>query len=139
MRIVVRTVAVFLCAWGLVVAAEPKQPRAQKQLSENEKIDALIASVESEKGAVFIRNGVEYDAKSAAKHLRSKRRWASSKIKTAKEFIEKLGTGSSQSGKPYTIRLKNGKQMPSADFLNAELDRLEGKQAKGAPDERRPK
>jgi len=120
-RIFVKSALVCVAACGLAAADKPKQ------LSENEKIEALIASVAAQKGAIFIRNGVEYDAKSAAKHLRSKRRWAGSKIKTAKDFIEKLATGSSQTGKPYTIRLKSGKEMPSAEFLEEELDRLEGK------------
>jgi hypothetical protein len=36
------------------------------------KIRYLIGSVETLQGATFIRNGVEYDAKKAADHLRLK-------------------------------------------------------------------
>ena len=40
--------------------------------SETAKIQYLIASVEAAEGAKFIRNGREYDARSASEHLRLK-------------------------------------------------------------------
>ena len=121
------TVVVVVLGAHALPAADKDKP-----LSEEEKIEALILSVESAKGAVFIRNGQEYDAATAAKHLRSKRRWAGKKITTAEQFIDKLATGSSQTGKPYVIRFKDGKELKSADFLNAELKRLDGNGRQGS-------
>ena len=114
------------------VAGRLSYAEKSKPLGEEEKIEALINSVESAKGAVFIRNGVEYDAVAAAKHLRSKRRWAGKKITTAQQFIDKLATGSSQTGKPYVIRFKDGQELKSADFLKAELKRLDYKGRPGS-------
>src|SRR5436190_22382507 len=76
----------------------PAHP-APAHLTEAAKIQALISSVEQLKGAVFIRNGTEYDGAKAAEHLRRKLGYAGSKVKTAEQFIDLLATGSSMSGK----------------------------------------
>jgi hypothetical protein len=95
-----------------------------KPLSEKEKIEALIKHVEGLEDAVFVRNGVEYDAKTAAKFLRGKWEKASD-VKTAKDFIDKVATKSSTSGKPYLIRLKGGKEVKGGEYLSKELEKIE--------------
>lgn len=92
---------------------------------EKAKIEALIAQVEKLDGAVFIRNGSDYDAKTAAKFLRGKWGRNESEIKTAADFIAKAAKGSATSGKPYLIRFKDGTQTPCAIFLSTELKKLE--------------
>jgi hypothetical protein len=99
----------------------PPLPR----LTEQQKIQALIASIETLKGAVFIRNGSEYDGKKAADHMRAKLKYAGDKIQTAEEFIDELASKSSMSGKPYQIRLPDGRTVNSADYFHAELRKLE--------------
>lgn len=94
-------------------------------LSEKAKIEALIARVEKLDGAVFIRNGSDYDAKTAAKFLRGKWGRNESEIKTAGDFIAKAATGSATSGKPYLIRFKDGVQTECGVFLSTELKKLE--------------
>ena len=102
-------------------------------LTEQQKIDALIASVEHLPGAVFIRNGTEYDGAKAADHLRTKRNYAGKRITTAEQFIDKLATASSMTGKPYTIRYADGRTVESAAFFHEQLKRLEAgrRSAKG--------
>jgi hypothetical protein len=99
----------------------PPLPR----LTEQQKIQALISSIETLKGAVFIRNGSEYDGKKAADHMRAKLRYAGDKIQTAEEFIDELASKSSMSGRPYQIRLPDGRTVNSADYFHAELRKLE--------------
>ena len=94
-------------------------------LTEQQKIDALIHSVEVLPGAQFIRNGSTYDGKSAAEHLQMKRRFAGSRIKTATDFIECCASRSSMSGKPYQIRFGNGKTVDAEAFFLAELKRID--------------
>src|SRR3712207_4415959 len=72
--------------------------------AEKQKIEALIKHVEGLKDAKFVRNGSEYDAKSAARFLRGK--WDPEKVKSATEFIEKVASVSGSSGQPYLIRFK---------------------------------
>lgn len=94
-------------------------------MSEFQKIDSLISSVEGLKGAKFVRNGKQYDSQDAANHLRRKLRYAGSNIKTAKDFIDKLGTASSKSGKPYQIVYSNGQVLACKAFLEKKLQALE--------------
>jgi hypothetical protein len=102
-------------------------------LSEAQKIDALIGSVEHLSGAVFIRNGTEYDGHKAAAHLRRKLGAAGKRVGTAEQFIDYLATGSSMTGKPYKIRFADGRTVESATYFRAELRRLEAghRSAKG--------
>ena len=96
-------------------------------LSEAQKIDALIQAVADLRGAVFIRNGSEYDGKSAADHLRLKREKAGSRVKTADDFIRLCGSTSSMTGRPYEIRFADGETATSEAFLRARLAELEAK------------
>lgn len=94
---------------------------------EAQKIEALIQAVVDLQGATFIRNGSEHTPKAAAEHLRLKWKNAGSRIKTAPDFIRLCASGSSLSGKPYEIRLKDGRTVLSRDWLWTELKRMEGK------------
>ena len=125
-------VLVGACACDRPTTTEPEPAPAgseraaddTKPLSEKEKIEALIQHVEGLKDAVFVRNGSDYDAKTAARFLRGK--WdKESDVKTARDFIEKVASVSSTSKKPYLIRFKDGKEVKSGDYLSRELDNLE--------------
>jgi hypothetical protein len=105
-------------------APPPPEPRRAPPLSEEEKIDRLIKGV-ADSGIVFIRNGTEHTAAQAADHLRTKRKYAGDKIKTAKDFIEQLATRSSLSGKPYMVRTGDGKETPAGQWLTERLRTLE--------------
>ena len=111
----------------------PMAPRPVPPLSEQVKIQSLIASIEQLKGAVFIRNGTEYDAHKAADHLRLKLKYAGKRVQTADQFISNLATGSSMSGKPYKIRFADGHTVESAVYFREQLRRIESghRSAKG--------
>ena len=93
-------------------------------LSEAAKIEALISHVENLQDVTFIRNGSDYDAKSAAKFLRAKVKAHAEDATTATDFIAKLATGSSTTGKPYVLRYKDGSEKPCAEVLTAHLKTL---------------
>ncbi len=107
-------------------------PTPVRVLSEAEKIQALIASVEKLPGAVFIRNGTEHDAVKAAEHLRRKLGYAGKRVQTAEQFIQHLATGSSMTGKPYRIRFADGHSVESAAYFREQLRRLEAPARKTA-------
>lgn len=91
---------------------------------EKAKIEALIRHVENLKDAMFIRNGSEYDAKSAAKFLRGKWQAKEKEILTASDFIAKAASVSGTTGKPYVIRFKDGRQVKCSEYLAGELKKL---------------
>jgi hypothetical protein len=104
----------------MLLAVPAPAPEAQK-------IEALIQAVADLQGAAFIRNGSEHTPKEAADHLRLKWKNAGRRVKTAPEFIQHCATGSSMSGKPYEIRLKDGRTVLARDWLWTELKRMEAR------------
>ena len=93
-------------------------------VTETEKIEYLIASVEQLSDAKFVRNGTEYDAQAAADHLRLKWHNAGDRIKTAEDFIRLCASASSVSGHPYRIKFADGTVMESATFFRGRLQSL---------------
>ena len=120
----------LVLALGLVISsfahAQPLPP------AERQKIEALIKYVGDLKDTHFIRNGSSYDVSTAVRFLRGKWEANDGQIKSARDFIEKVASFSGTSGKPYLIRLKDGKEIPSREFLTAELQKIES-----APTDRR--
>ena len=94
-------------------------------MTETQKIEHLLRYVEGLKGAVFIRNGESHQPTEAAVHLRVKWEKAGNKVKTAIDFIEICASKSSMSGKPYTIKMPDGKELPARDVLLRELKRIQ--------------
>jgi hypothetical protein len=88
------------------------------------KIDSLIRAVETLKGAKFLRNGREYDARAAADHLRLKLRTAADRVKTADDFIRLCGSQSSLSGEKYRIRFADGTTENTDVFFRKKLKAL---------------
>jgi hypothetical protein len=121
-----RCLAISAAVTLVMLAAPPAQSQDKPQ-SEKQKIEALIKHIEELKDAKFIRNDAEHDAKTAAKFLRGKWESDEKEIKTAKDFIEKAASKSSTSGKPYMMRLKDGKRITSREYLMEQLKKLEEK------------
>jgi len=96
----------------------------------DKEIESLLHYLGALDGAVFIRNGSEHTAPEAEAHLRMKWEKQQDQIHSAEDFIRLCGTQSSMSGTPYEIRFKDGKQLPAAEVLRAELKRMRA--AKGA-------
>ena len=55
--------------------------------------------------ADFIRNGSEHNAADAESHLRLKLSKTKKRLSTAEQFVDKVASGSSISGKPYQVKL----------------------------------
>ena len=93
--------------------------------TEKQKIETLIKQIGDLKDAKFVRNGSNYEPATAMRFLRGK--WDANKaeVKTARDFIDKVATKSDTSGKPYLMRFNDGKEIPSREYLLAELKKLE--------------
>lgn len=65
-------------------------------------IDHLLTFVEKS-GCIFVRNDTEHDSADAADHLRLKYSRGSRYVNSAEQFIDRLASESSWSGKPYTV------------------------------------
>jgi hypothetical protein len=111
----------ILVATFVILALFPGFLRAQDNI-EKKKIEFLLSSIENLKGAKFIRNGSEYDdGKAVAAHLRMKLQYAGSRVQTADDFIRLCASRSYITGKPYMIRLSNGKTIKSEEYFREKL------------------
>ncbi|MCC8362736.1 DUF5329 domain-containing protein [Lysobacter sp. A6] len=105
-------------------ASAPPTPMVASKRTPAAEIDALIDKVAHAKGVVFIRNGTEHTATEAAQHLARKRKAAGDRIKTPEQFIDKLGSRSSMTGKSYRVRLPDGREMDSATWMTGLLEEV---------------
>jgi hypothetical protein len=111
-----------LClALTVLLLAAPAQA-GSLSLVEAQKIEYLITAIESLQDAQFIRNGIGYDSKAAAEHLRSKLRVAGPRVSTADDFIRLCASASSVSGTPYQIRFGDGHTVTSEAYLRQKLE-----------------
>ena len=108
----------FALASPVTYAAQPVASATRTPAAE---IDALVDRVAHADGVVFIRNGTEHTAAEVATHLQRKRKAAGDKIRTPEQFIDKLGARSSITGRPYRVRLPDGREMDSATWLTGLL------------------
>lgn len=99
--------------------AEPAALEVERQV-----IESLITRVARSTDAAFVRNGRSYAAPEAAQFLRKKWRSRESEVRSAEEFIDRIASFSSTTGKPYRIRFADGREISSAEFLRAELAKL---------------
>ncbi len=98
---------------------------SSESLTEKQKIKKLVAAVESMTGAVFLRNGLQYSGKDAAKHLRQKLAAATVEITTASQFIDLVASRSSMTDMAYEIQFADGRKVPAGEFLRDELAKME--------------
>jgi len=110
----------------LVILTVPSYVRAQNlPAGEKQKIEALIKHLGDLKEANFVRNGTAYEPATAVRFLRGKWNANSADVKSARDFIDKVASSSGTTGKPYLLRFKDGNEIPSRQFLLAELKKIE--------------
>lgn len=98
-------------------------PAFAEDLTEEDKIADLLDAVTSP-DITFVRNGQPLDGADARKHLEDKRKEIGN-ITTAKDFINKVASRSRETGKPYIIRLKGGKEIESSEWFHEQLKDIE--------------
>ena len=84
------------------------------------KVHSLIQSIRASE-CTFVRNNKEHSAEDAAQHLEMKFNRAKRRIKSAEQFIEKVASKSSLSGKPYLVRCPNMEDTQAARWFAGQL------------------
>ena len=88
--------------------------------SAEEEVQYLLGFV-AESGCTFVRNGREHSAADAADHLALKYSRGRRYVNSAEDFIDRLASASSWSGKVYTVRCGEHTE-PSSDWLHRALE-----------------
>lgn len=107
-------VTIVLVATCLSACKGQRESATRTERDEHARIEALLASIAKQSDVTFIRNGREHSAAEAADHLRSK--WGGARV-TAEQFIERYGTKSSTSGRPYRVRV-NGTERDAGPWMH---------------------
>ncbi len=108
--------------------------RTEAAATTDETVAFLIKHV-AESRLTFIRNGSEHDAAEAAKLvaeatavrdkaaklMQRKYDYVKKEVRTPEDFIRLAGSGSHLSGKPYLVKMPDGKTVPSAEWLGTAL------------------
>ncbi|MFK2916749.1 DUF5329 domain-containing protein [Dyella koreensis] len=108
----------------LMTALPVSAAQAALDAKGQQEVRALLAFVGASH-CTFIRNGSSYSATEAQAHMQQKLDYLLRKdrVNSAEEFIERAGSESSMSGKPYKVSC-DGKEQLSGDWLREELERL---------------
>jgi hypothetical protein len=83
-------------------------------------IDYLINYV-GKSHATFIRNGASHTPSEAVAHIKVKYGHFKNQIKTPEDFIRLSASRSLLTGKPYLVRMPDGKEMPLDAWLTEAL------------------
>lgn len=108
-----RTLVIFLAlVFGSSGAWANQQAEAEVQY--------LLSFVEHS-GCTFHRNGSDHDSADAADHLRLKYSRGGKYVNNADQFIDRLATQSSWTGRKYSVTC-NGTSEPSGAWLHRALE-----------------
>jgi hypothetical protein len=110
-------VAIAIVLAATVALAEDARP----QKNTDEVIAYLLAFV-AKSDCTFIRNGQSYTGKQASNHMNTKYRYFKDKITTPEDFIRLAATESIQTGKPYLVRTKEGKESRCDEWMKQVLE-----------------
>ncbi|RTQ34671.1 hypothetical protein EJP69_09645 [Variovorax gossypii] len=109
---------------ALVLGASTLLAHATPSDTEDKLIDTLIQRVSRMSSMIFLRNGSEYNAADAAKHMQAKYDYFKKELLTAEDFIERCASRSEMTGQAYKVKLTNGTVRDANEFLNGELRAL---------------
>ena len=95
---------------------------AQQETTSEKEVQHLLNFVAAS-GCTFIRNGNDYNAAQARHHLEIKYNYARKRLTSSEEFISRVASKSSMSGKKYKVRC-NDTELSSHDWLTQELHKF---------------
>lgn len=90
---------------------------------EEARINAMLEGLAQKKDLIFVRNGDEHTCDEAVSHLRLKLGNTRNRIDTAEQFIDKVASSSSITGKPYIVKMPGKSDENAQPFLHALLRR----------------
>ncbi|HTF88852.1 MAG TPA: DUF5329 family protein [Planctomycetota bacterium] len=101
-------------------ATVPPKPVAEDAAAVIEQLIGTIAA----SPLVFIRNGSEHTGEKASAHIRDKYEHYKKSIATPEDFIAKAASKSELSGKPYLVKLADGREAELSGWLSERLVEL---------------
>ncbi len=98
--------------------ADPTR-RAKLNAHEEARINAMLNALAQKKDLTFVRNGDAHNCEEAVSHLRLKLGNTRNRIDTAEQFIDKVASSSSITGKPYIVKIPGKSDENAQPYLHA--------------------
>jgi len=117
MNQVIGTATVTLLLPLVMVLAEETEPEENL-----EKTIIYLLECVSKSDCTFIRNGTPYNGKQASVHIRRKYQYFKKEIRTPEDFIRLAATKSLQTGQPYMVKTKEGKELRCDEWMKRALE-----------------
>lgn len=112
----------ILVYFFMLILCDAVLPQEEREEEDLEQTIAYILNYVSDSECIFIRNGREHKAEEASRHMKRKYEHYKKNIKTPEDFIRLAGTKSILSGRPYMVRMKDGREITCAEWLGNALD-----------------
>jgi hypothetical protein len=93
-------------------------------------IQHLLATV-AESPCTFLRNGKNYSTEDAAAHLSTKYSRGKAYAASAEQFIDRIASKSSLSGKPYHVQCPGMERQTTREWLTQRLEALRNTEGSG--------
>lgn len=100
------------------------EARAAPPAAEQRRIDALLDALASDRRSRFVRAGIDYSGAEAARFLRAKMQAQGASVRTAEDFIERIASRSSTTGRAYRVCRAEGDCVDAGEHLRAVLAHL---------------
>ncbi len=97
------------------------------------RINAMLDALSQKEDLIFVRNGSEHNCEEAVSHLRLKLGNTRNRINTAEQFIDKVASSSSVSGKPYIVKIRGKQDENAKPYLHALIAETDKTLAQPAP------
>ena len=107
----------ILCALVALLLTLPAW--AKLNAHEEARINAMLEALSQQKELVFVRNGDEHTCDEAVSHLKLKLGNTRNRIDTAEQFIDKVASSSSITGKPYIVKIPGKIDENAQPYLHA--------------------
>jgi hypothetical protein len=112
----------LLAGHGAAVTAI--EARAAPPAAEQRRIDALLDALASDRRSRFVRAGIDDTGAEAARFLRAKLQAQGASVRTAEDFVERIASRSSTTGRPYRVCRTEGGCVDAGEHLRALLARV---------------
>lgn len=107
----------IVCAVVALLLALPAW--AKLNAHEEARINAMLNALAQKKDLTFVRNGDAHNCEEAVSHLRLKLGNTRNRIDTAEQFIDKVASSSSITGKPYIVKIPGKSDENAQPYLHA--------------------
>lgn len=107
----------LICALVALLLALPAY--AKLNAHEEARINAMLDALAQKKDLIFVRNGDAHHCEAAVSHLRLKLSNTRNRIDTAEQFIDKVASSSSITGKPYLVKIPGQSDEQAKPYLHA--------------------